>query len=98
MDRTPPPRHRPRPQRRRRDTGVPTAVTASAPAASASLAWTQKQLAAYGVRSDASGDLRQGDLEGADVLNNLELVRLNQAAAAYAANQTTPLTVAARVT
>jgi cell division septation protein DedD len=75
---------------------MPTAVTASAPAASASPAWTQKQLAAYGVRSDASGALRQGDLEGADVLNNLELVRLNQAAAAYAANQSTPLTVAAR--
>lgn len=48
------------------------------------------QLAAYGVRSDASGTLTQGDVTGADVLNGLELVRLGKAAAAYAANQVMP--------
>lgn len=77
---------------------VPAADTASAPVASTTLAWTPEQLTAYGVRSDASGNLKRGDVEGADVLNNLELVRLNQAAAAYAANQTTPLPLATRGT
>jgi hypothetical protein len=57
-------------------------------AASAQLAWSSTQLAAYGVRSNSSGTLTLGDIEGADVLNTLQLVRLGHAAATYAANQT----------
>jgi hypothetical protein len=64
---------------------------AGADAASAQLAWSSTQLAAYGVRSSPSGTLTLGDIEGADVLNTLQLVRLGHAAAAYAANQTMPL-------
>jgi hypothetical protein len=64
---------------------------ADAEPASAQLAWSSTQLAAYGVRSSPSGTLTLGDIEGADVLNTLQLVRLGHAAAAYAANQTTPL-------
>jgi len=45
------------------------------------------QLAAYGVTSDGAGGLKLGDLQGADVLNSLELARLAQASSAYAANQ-----------
>jgi hypothetical protein len=60
---------------------------ADADAASAQLAWSSTQLAAYGVRSNSSGTLTLGDIEGADVLNTLQLVRLGHAAAAYAANQ-----------
>ncbi len=76
-------------------------ASASAPpadpdAASAQLAWSSTQLAAYGVRSSSSGTLTLGDIEGADVLNTLQLVRLGQAAAAYAANQTMPLKTAAQ--
>jgi hypothetical protein len=66
------------------------------PAAASQLAFTPRQLAAYGVRSDASGNLKLGDVEGADVLNILESVRLGRATAAYAANQAMPLAVAAR--
>ena len=43
-----------------------------------------------------SGTLTLGDIEGADVLNTLQLVRLGHAAAAYAANQTMPLKTAAQ--
>jgi hypothetical protein len=63
--------------------------------ASASLALTPAQLAAYGVRSDASGTLKLGDIEGADVLNAMELVRLDKVTAAYAANHASPFAVAA---
>ena len=56
---------------------------------------TPEQLAAYGVRSGASGTLKLGNVEGADVLNIMELARLGQMAAAYAANQARPLPVAA---
>ena len=69
---------------------------ADANATSAQLAWSSTQLAAYGVRSSASGTLTLGDIEGADVLNTLQLVRLGHAAAAYAANQTMPLKTAAQ--
>lgn len=58
-------------------------------------ALTPEQLAAYGVRSGASGTLKLGNVEGADVLNIMELARLGQMAAAYAANQARPLPVAA---
>jgi hypothetical protein len=56
------------------------------------VALTTDQLAAYGIRSDGSGNLKLGDVEGADVLNTMELARLDTAAAAYAANQNMPLT------
>jgi hypothetical protein len=49
---------------------------------------TPRQLAAYGVRSDAAGTLKLGDITGADVLNTIQLARLDKAAAAYAATQT----------
>ena len=62
-----------------------SAVT-SAPAAPR-VAMTPEQLAAYGVRPDASGVSKLDDAGGADVLNGIELVRLGQASAAYAANQ-----------
>jgi hypothetical protein len=64
---------------------------ADAEPAAAQLAWSSTQLAAYGARSSPSGTLTLGDIEGADVLNTLQLVRLGHAAAAYAANQTMPL-------
>jgi hypothetical protein len=69
---------------------------ASGPAADAQLAWSSTQLAAYGVRSNSSGTLTLGDIEGADVLNTLQLVRLGHAAAAYAANQAMPPKTAAQ--
>ncbi|WP_158923245.1 hypothetical protein [Acidisphaera sp. S103] len=66
-------------------------TVAAAPAGLASAspqsALTPHQLAAYGVRSDASGTLKLGDVEGADALNGVELIRLAEAAAAYGANQ-----------
>ncbi len=49
--------------------------------------WTAAQLAAYGVRSDPSGTLKLGAIEGADVLNAIQLAGLSRAAAVYAANQ-----------
>lgn len=62
------------------------------PAIPTAAALTPSQLAAYGVRSAPSGTMTLGDVEGADVLNTLELTRLGkQAAAAYAANQPTLL-------
>ncbi len=48
---------------------------------------SQQQLAENGISSDATGNLKFGDIEGADVLNMMELRRLNAAAAAYASNQ-----------
>ncbi len=38
--------------------------------------WTRAQLAAYGVTSGPGGELRRGGESGADVLNGLELGRL----------------------
>jgi hypothetical protein len=70
-------------------------VVASAPAVTSApaaprVAMTPEQLAAYGVRPDASGASKLDDAGGADLLNGIELVRLGQASAAYAANQATP--------
>jgi hypothetical protein len=49
-------------------------------------AWSASQLAAYGVTTTTNGDLKLGALEGSDVLNTLELDRLQaQATAQYAA-------------
>jgi hypothetical protein len=74
----------------------PAAAIAPAAAVSPQLALTPQQLAAYGVRSDVSGNLRLGDVQGADVLNSIQLVRLSSAAAAYAANQSMPPAIATR--
>jgi hypothetical protein len=70
-------------------------VSTSAPAQASApavprVAITPEQLAAYGVRPDASGASKLDGAGGADVLNGIELVRLGQASAAYAANQATP--------
>jgi hypothetical protein len=72
------------------------ALPALAQPALAQLPWTPAQLAAYGVRPGASGTLKLGTIEGADVLNTIQLVGLGRAAAAYAANQTMPPKIAAR--
>jgi hypothetical protein len=61
-------------------------------------ALTQEQLAAYGVHSTPSGTMKLGDAEGADVLNTIQLLQLDRVAAAYAANQMTPLPVPAQGT
>jgi hypothetical protein len=71
---------------------TPAAPTAPASAIPTQVAWTPQQLAAYGVRSDGPGNLKLGDVGGADVLNSLELIRLGHAAAAYATNQAMPTT------
>jgi hypothetical protein len=75
------------------EAAVPAETPAAAPAPTDSepLALSPMQLAAYGVRSDSLGTPRLGDVEGADVFNMIELVRLGTAAAAYAASQTVPL-------
>jgi hypothetical protein len=70
-------------------TQAPTAAPALEPAIQPAM--TLQQLAAYGVRSDASGILKLGDVEGADVLNTIQLARVDKAAAAYAVHQTKPL-------
>lgn len=67
-------------------TSAPASTVVPTLAASASLAMSPAQLAAYGVRVDASGTLTLGDVKGADVLNIIESSRLAKAAAAYAAN------------
>src|SRR6185312_9653903 len=46
--------------------------------------WSPVQLAAYGVTTATSGSMRLDGLEGADVLNALELSRIQSAHAAYA--------------
>ena len=66
-----------------------SAAELSTPAAPR-VAITPQQLVAYGVRPDASGAPKLDDAGGADVLNGIELARLGQASAAYAANQATP--------
>lgn len=50
-------------------------------------AFTADQLSAYGVPPNASGTSKPGDHEDADALNGMELVRLADVAAAYAATQ-----------
>jgi hypothetical protein len=63
-----------------------TPVVAAASGAS-QLALSPQQLAAYGVHVNRSGTLQMGDIQGADVLNTIELARLDKAASAYTANQ-----------
>ncbi len=58
---------------------IKAAAASSAPAPSVAAApvrassWSPAQLAAYGVTTTAGGALRRGSVEGADVLNDLEL-------------------------
>lgn len=51
----------------------------------APIAWSPAQLAAYGVTTNASGNLEQNGLAGGDVLNSLELdqIRTRQVIAQY---------------
>jgi hypothetical protein len=56
---------------------APTTV----PGAAAQPGWSGAQLAAYGVTVGSDGALRRGALVGADVLNDMELARLQHAAA-----------------
>ena len=62
--------------------GVKAAAALSAPAPSVDAApvratyWSPAQLAAYGVTTTAGGALRRGSVEGADVLNDLELANV----------------------
>ncbi len=57
---------------------APAAPTATATATA--LAWSQGQLAAYGIGRTAGGDVQIGGVVGADVLNGLELHRLHMVA------------------
>jgi hypothetical protein len=67
------------------DIPSPAATPDTSPENPTRVGLTQAQLAAYGVRSDTTGTLRTSDLQGADVLNTIELGRLGKiAAAAYA--------------
>ncbi len=73
----------------------PTAIP-SKPAVAASslvpLAWSPSQLTAYGVTTTAGNGLKRGALEGADVLNDMELARHNAqfVSLAYAASPALP--------
>jgi hypothetical protein len=58
------------------------AAPAPAPAASVQ-AWSPAQLQAYGVSTTADGGLKMADRSGADVLNALELQRIQGAQVAY---------------
>ena len=60
---------------------------AGADVATAEPAWSNAQLAAYGVTVDGDGALHHKTLVGADVLNDLELARLQR-------NGVLPVTVA----
>jgi hypothetical protein len=77
---------------------LPSAGPPSAgPPSAGATAWTSEQLAAYGVSTNAAGNLMLGTMEGADVLNAIQLTALSKtAAAAYAANQPSPSGFAAR--
>jgi hypothetical protein len=54
----------------------------ASPPASAE-AWSPAQLAAYGVGTTGDGTLKLADLRGADVLNSLELTRVQMVRTAY---------------
>jgi hypothetical protein len=64
-------------------TPATTALAAQAPAPTPpapAAGWSAAQLAAYGVTTGARGTLKRGDVQGSDVLNDLELARLRAAA------------------
>jgi hypothetical protein len=62
---------------------TPPAAVAGPSAAPARLAWSPAQLAAYGVVSGGDGTLTLAGVKGADVLNTLELTRIQDAQVAY---------------
>jgi len=62
---------------------VSLAVTSTSPAASLTAAWSPAQLAAYGVTTASDGALKLAGLSGADVLNSLEMSRIQVARNAY---------------
>jgi hypothetical protein len=78
-------------------TPSPAAMPPDAPtsAAPSQAAFTQEQLAAYGIRPEPQGSVASGNAGQADALNGMEMVRLDRAATAYAAMQAMPLRVAA---
>ncbi|HTB47262.1 MAG TPA: hypothetical protein VK741_26830 [Acetobacteraceae bacterium] len=59
------------------------ADTAAPPASAPSQPWSPAQLAAYGVTTTGDSMLKLANLTGADVLNALELLRIQGARAAY---------------
>lgn len=63
-------------------TGGEAVASADTPA-SAARPWSAAQLLAYGVGTRADGTLEQGELRGADVLNTLELSRIQTVQMAY---------------
>ncbi len=75
------------------DAPTPAAAVVAPTSGATELALSPRQLAAYGVRIDRAGTLHLGDTQGADVLNVIELARLDRAASAYAASQTITLGV-----
>jgi hypothetical protein len=72
----------PAPLAARASTAAPT-PTARSPATTPTGPWSPAQLAAYGVSTAVDGTLRLAGLSGADVLNSLELSRLQVAQTAY---------------
>ncbi len=61
--------------------GARSSGPASAPGSAD--AWSPAQLAAYGVSTSEDGTLKLGDVQGADVLNSLELTRVQMVRTAY---------------
>ena len=61
--------------------GARSSGPASAPGSAD--AWSPAQLAAYGVSTSGDGTLKLGDVEGTDVLNSLELTRVQMVRTAY---------------
>lgn len=61
---------------------APQAASSPPAEAVASGAWTPAQLAAYGITTEPNGELRQGALAGADLLNALQLSRMAAGAGA----------------
>ncbi len=69
----------------------PAMAATATPSSPTPAAWSPAQLAAYGITTGATGNLQQGTLQGADILNNLEFARLQgHAEAQYAAAASTP--------
>jgi len=69
---------------------APAATTALPSAPASAEAWSPAQLAAYGVSTGSDGTLKLADLQDADVLNSLELARVQMVQTAY--NRATSLT------
>jgi len=63
--------------------GAVPAATAMPSGPASAEAWSPAQLAAYGVSTASDGTLKLADLQGADVLNSLELSRIQMVQTAY---------------